>query len=50
MSKLTPEEKQLKDDFEAGEFESVDDVAEEIARYRSYAADTLGGRKGKDGS
>jgi len=38
MSKLTPEEQNILEAYEAGEFEPVENMDEEIERYRSYAA------------
>ena len=41
MSKLTPEEQEILEAYEGGAFEPVENVEQEIERYRSYAAASM---------
>lgn len=41
MAKLDPEEKELKETYERGEWHSVDALPQELERYRDYARATF---------
>jgi predicted DNA binding CopG/RHH family protein len=41
MARLDPEEKELLDSFERGEWQSIDGRREEVERYRDYARTTF---------